>query len=584
MLVKDITPLEEKYYSEMCDSVIPDLLCSYYESGKYELTYYIAKDYLGMYGAADFYYMMSLCKLGYFDLANGTFGKEKTEWFNICKQYDIYWKHVAEYAVAFEDYEVSEYYQRIFDEHYDDELVSFIELNQNVDKCSAKKSELCGRIIKKNPAIEAFWHANQPQSLDKVVGFENIQWNIWDKYNSKIKNDTSYGFSKVYMDEDIRIYSYEPKTVSASIHIVTDGETTIILDCGAEIRDDNVCKIDIEQILIKLGISNISAVIVSHAHMDHYGSINKLPDVPVYMTATTRDLIRISAPETNLSHARAMESGEILINNVSVKLIPNGHIRGSVLMDIDWNKKKRIVYTGDFSLEDQNTVNGLAFDDIFQNSKRVDIFITESTYGLRSDMVDLKCYERAFVELCLKQFEAGNKVLIPCFAVGRAQEVAMLLADVARENGMKILIDGLAGKATEYYQLSLGKSIINRNITLASSEMDYSQKILNYDIILASSGMLKPGSTSVKYLERLIDSEKVSVIKVGFIHENEHMLMSIINRKNKNIRFFDIPLSAHASYHSLVETLERISPNCAVFVHGAGIKPPGFVKTKTVGE
>lgn len=56
-----------------------------------------------------------------------------------------------------------------------------------------------------------------------------------------------------------------------------------------------------------------------------------------------------------------------------------------------------------------------------------------------------------------------------------------------------------------------------------------------------------------------------------FIHKDEHMLMSIVNRSNLNINFVDIPLSAHVSYTGLVETLEKLSPDCAIYVHGLGI-------------
>ena len=66
-------------------------------------------------------------------------------------------------------------------------------------------------------------------------------------------------------------------------------------------------------------------------------------------------------------------------------------------------------------------------------------------------------------------------------------------------------------------------------------------------------------------------AENTAVIKVGFIHKDEHMLMSIVNRSNLNINFVDIPLSAHVSYTGLVETLEKLSPDCAIYVHGLGI-------------
>ena len=142
---------------------------------------------------------------------------------------------------------------------------------------------------------------------------------------------------------------------------------------------------------------------------------------------------------------------------------------------------------------------------------------------------------------------------------------------MVRKNGKKILIDGMAARVTEFYQMSMGENILNSNISVCNSELEYSEKIMNHDIILASSGMMKSGSTSARYVEEMMDKENMAVMKVGFIRASEHMLMSIVNRKEKNISYYDIPLSAHVSYRYLVETLDRLSPECVIYVHGSGI-------------
>ena len=142
---------------------------------------------------------------------------------------------------------------------------------------------------------------------------------------------------------------------------------------------------------------------------------------------------------------------------------------------------------------------------------------------------------------------------------------------MAKEPGFKILIDGMAVKITEYYQMNLGKNILNKNITICRDDFDYEERIFNNDFILASSGMMKEGSTSSEYVKKMIDMSNTCVMKVGFIHESEHILKSIINRQNSNLRLVDIPLSAHASYQTLIDVTEKISPNCAIYVHGQGI-------------
>ena len=82
---------------------------------------------------------------------------------------------------------------------------------------------------------------------------------------------------------------------------------------------------------------------------------------------------------------------------------------------------------------------------------------------------------------------------------------------------------------------------------------------------------MRQGSKSLKYLERVLDKDNICIINLSPVSENEHFLKCIENRKNSNINFVDIPLSAHADYDSLIKTLETISPDCAIYVHGAGI-------------
>ncbi|MBR4027441.1 MAG: hypothetical protein IKJ01_07810, partial [Lachnospiraceae bacterium] len=83
--------------------------------------------------------------------------------------------------------------------------------------------------------------------------------------------------------------------------------------------------------------------------------------------------------------------------------------------------------------------------------------------------------------------------------------------------------------------------------------------------------MMREGSTSANYIKQLIEQEHICVMKVGFIHKHEHLLTSILNRRKNNLHFVDIPLSAHAGYQGLVETIEKIEANCVIYVHGKGI-------------
>jgi len=548
-MIEDEYALESAFYRQRDLISLLKLIGNYYEEKKYPLVFFYAENYKNILQQMEFYEMMSLMEMGYSKRAKEIQQKYTDEWFNLCKQYDIYWKHVALYALYFRDFELSEYYIIKFEQYYDHEIIQLLDYIREDNFYNLLKTDLFRDISIKYPVIQKEWKVQTREKRMEIMTFEKIQWKVWNNYNKQLGNGNQYGIELVYKEDELKIYSYQPKRVSASMHIITDNVSTIVLDCGCELEGDKTVRIPVKKILDSLKIEKIDGVFISHAHMDHYGSLSELQrqSEGVYMTQETKQLIQYVSPEIFPGNVTILEEYmSVKLNEIIINFIPNGHIRGSVLMDIFWKGKKRVIYTGDYTLADQETVRGLDVNDLLDfNKKRADVLITETTYG--------------------------NKVIIPCFAIGRAQEIALLLKEIAKEEGFKILIDGLAGKITEFYQNITGISILNANISVCNSDLDYSQKILNNDIILASSGMIKQGSASYRYLEELITGENVCVIKVGFIQKSEYMLKSIKNRKDKNISFVDIPLSAHADYKSLIEVTEKISPECAIYVHGTGI-------------
>lgn len=574
MLVEDIGEIETEYFDRKSDMVIPELLCAYFEQGDYEFVYFISKDYKRQFWEAAFYNMMSLVIMEYTSNAFAIYKKYQDDWFNLFKQYNIYWKHIVLFVLFFKEFDIPIYYQIIFDGYFESPLVQLLEIAQTESVSQLLKTELFKLVEKDYPVIRNMWQDNEKKGKAAVLTFEDIQWDIWKKQNAKIENGGQYGIEQIYKDNILRIYSYKPKTVSASMHIITDNENTIILDCGCEISGDNIIRIKVKEILIALGLGNIDAVFLSHAHIDHYGSLNELRKYPIYMTEITKCLVHISSPSVALGNAVVInEYTDIDIGGIYVGFIPNGHIPGSVMMNINWKNQKRIVYTGDYSVEDQYTVQGFKTEDLkVYSDRKIDILITETTYGNKPEVLNPVIYKKVFVKYCGKQLQYGHKIIIPCLAVGMAQEVAMLLTKMANETGAKILIDGIAAAITQYYQILIGKNILSKNISICNSELELEEKIFNNDIILTSSGMIKEGSTSARYIQKLIDKEKICFIKTGSISDKEHLFNGVLNRIGKNINYADIPLLAHTGYQSLIETTEKLAPDCVLYVHGMGIK------------
>lgn len=575
MVVKDIEKPEYEYYGRHHYMVIPDLLCTYYENREFELVCYLSETHLPEFGESEFYHMMSFMELGFYEQAIRIYKNHRGDWFQRFQQLRIYWKHVVLFALYFRELDIPENSMEIIEEHYDSDLVRLLDYITDNREDDIEKNPFFQNLAQMYPVLGFSWAKHRDENKKTVLSFEDIQWKIWEKENRQFGNGNQFGIEKIFEDEDVSIYSYKPKLAAASMHIIKDTDTVIMLDCGCETKGEDTVRIPVKDILDDLAIGHVDAVFLSHAHMDHYGSLHEIRRFDVYMTRETMQLIRCISPETYLGNISFLHTFETkTVDDVSVRFIPNGHIKGSVLMDIDWKNKKRIVYTGDFSVEAQQTVDGFDVEHLLDDRpKRIDILITETTYGNKKDMYGHKQYEKMFLSLCEKYLTYGNKIFIPCFAIGQAQEAALLLSKSAETHGWKILIDGMAARVTELYQTLTDREekILNKNISVCYSELEYRERIETHEIILASSGMLKPGGTSARYISDFINQKKACFIKIGFIHESEHLLQSILNRKNGNLHFVDLSLSAHAGYADLVHVIERLSPDHVIYVHGPGI-------------
>ena len=86
---------------------------------------------------------------------------------------------------------------------------------------------------------------------------------------------------------------------------------------------------------------------------------------------------------------------------------------------------------------------------------------------------------------------------------------------------------------------------------------------------------MKPGSTSSKYITELMNRENVCVMKTGYIYDSEYLLQSVQRRKEGQLHYVELSLSAHAGYEDLIHTIESLSPDHVIYVHGAGISAPG---------
>lgn len=391
--------------------------------------------------------------------------------------------------------------------------------------------------------------------------------NFKDESYSFIRNIKLYEFQ----DEDIMFKSYKSQSL-VNMHLLKVGDEYLILDCGAQAGDGYIEQIDLENFLKGIPKEKIKGAIISHAHFDHYGSLDKLYEYTtnVYMGKQTYDLIKKFNKKYIRKDFNICENYvDFQIDNYTITPIPNGHILGSMAFYIS-AKGKNLFYTGDFCFNNQNTVSGLKKRDInmlMKEKGNIDYLITESTYGHKEEWLTYsqrKQLIKYFVEL---SYRNSVKVFIPSFAIGRAQEIQSIINE---ENSMYLLIDGLAKDITKYYnQFSISSNLITSK-TLNYGKISVKEKYEKSPIVIASSGMLQQGSIAMEYYSEIIKNKMTTIIKSGYM--DEHTYCSKFDMYDGiNINVIDINLSAHGQYNELIELIKLIKAENLIIVHGNGI-------------
>jgi len=202
------------------------------------------------------------------------------------------------------------------------------------------------------------------------------------------------------------------------------------------------------------------AVVVGHAHLDHAGAVPALLSgdarPPVHWTPPTRELARVLARDTLKLHGstpqcRFTETNLRRLGEVShthgygesfaaagheVTLFDAGHIPGSAHVLVD-DGDTRLLYTGDFHTDDQRLVPGS------RARPDADVVVTESTYA-DTTHEDRAAVERRFVEHVRQAVWEGGTVVVPAFAIGRTQEILLVLA----EHDIDCYVDGMGVEVT----------------------------------------------------------------------------------------------------------------------------------------
>lgn len=377
------------------------------------------------------------------------------------------------------------------------------------------------------------------------------------------------------------------------------GRSAFLVDAGDKILLDYGVKLTPKQTEYPAKIeTNLDAVIISHAHLDHSGNLPHLyldSRHLCYMTQPTLDLAKMLWHDTlNIAGMEGMDAPfskeEIrrtekytfavnyrrrmdITENSSMQFFDAGHILGSAITRLDL-KDKTLVYTGDFQPLETRLHNGADL-----GIKKCDYLIIESTYGDRNHP-PRKESEKIFVEHVQDTIDRGGHALIAAFAVGRSQEVVDILNEY--KLNAEIYFDGMGQKASRIYlqyprylkdhaflKKALNKVHWIRNIGMRKKALK------EPSVIVTTAGMLT-GGPIYYYLPELYKDKNSELMLTGYqVKETPGRAVLETNKINLNginvelkMQLEKFDFSAHASRDELLKTIEKWSPEKVILVHG----------------
>ena len=430
------------------------------------------------------------------------------------------------------------------------------------------------------------------------------------------------------------------REVGRSAILVQTNESRILLDCGINAGSKNpistfpVLNTDV------FNLASLDAVIISHAHLDHCGFLPFLYkygyDGPVYCSEPTAILMTLlqldyldvlknegAVPPYDQKDVRNTVLHTIPIKEDSVTdIAPDirltihnaGHILGSTLVHLHIGEGlHNIVYTGDFKYG-----HTWLLEPAVTNFPRVETLIIESTYGAPKDIMPMrKDAEAKLVSIVQTSLEKGGKILIPVPAVGRAQEILLVLDGYMKRGIIKeapVYIEGMVNEATaittafpEYLEREIKDLIFHKEINPFQS--DYFIKVKDSStrqeiihggpsVILATSGMLE-GGPSVEYFKELAPNENNAIVFVSYQIEGTlgHRIQKglpetpILTNGGK-VEVIKIKLqvesiegfSGHSDRNQIISYLRKISPKPERIIVNHGVKSKCINMADTINK
>jgi len=362
----------------------------------------------------------------------------------------------------------------------------------------------------------------------------------------------------VYGVGDIRISALGGfQQVGRSAILVQTRESQVLLDCGINPGSSNSLltfpRLDAPQ----FNLDTLDAVVISHSHLDHCGFLPFLfkygYDGPVYCSAPTSNLMTLLQLDyldvaskqgvippydqrdvrQTVLHTIPLRYGAVtdIAPDVRLTLHNAGHILGSSIVHLHIGEGlHNIVYTGDYKYG-----KTMLLEPAVAEFPRVETILTESTYGAPQDIMPSRVeVEEKLTAVINSTLDRGGKVLIPVPAVGRAQEIMLVIDGYMRRGLMReapVFIEGMISEATaihtaypEYLAREVRNSILHEGVNPFQSDYftlvehpSAREEIVDGEqcIIIATSGMLEGGPV-IDYFKRLASDKRNTIIFVSY--------------------------------------------------------------------
>ncbi len=346
---------------------------------------------------------------------------------------------------------------------------------------------------------------------------------------------------------------------------------------------------------------DFDAVIISHAHLDHSGSLLILSKEnplligsPITRDVTgdlLRDMVKIQNEKGNFdftsSHAENIDGcwhvgDSYALQGTKIQLQPAGHVAGAKITTIQ-AEGKRIVYTGDFCFHDTEILQGCKPESI---PKRPDVLITESTYGGKVRPPRNELINQLLKQLLFTMKHKGN-VLIPTFAFHRSQEMAKRI-DMAIESGLLpkynvYTISNLANRITRYYNQN--KPLFTKEIKAQNNPFNYKHikhvfttaQIDEPAIVICTAGFGHAGASLRLLADWGVNKANSVIVTSGYLppdsplksaKENQYFKTADGEAVSVKADVQQIELSGHADQLELIQLIAKVKPERTLLVHG----------------